>query len=193
MKLSQSKQQTGSNASGVDYASNPILPDAEKPTGEFFPSFDAINPPPSSIQPANSSLPPVVKQEESGVQQPAEKTAQYDSPNVLTSLSNDDDDERQQSFHFRGDPSMAYQVAIHDDIISKHSIRQQRIGLDGIDNDNRFLPSVDYVSDGCDADAQKTFFDSASNLQSEAPSMPDADDIGNPLFFLQDTDAFRVC
>lgn len=170
MKLSQSKQQTGSNASGVDYASNPILPDAEKPTGEFFPSFDAINPPPSSIQPANSSLPPVVKQEESGVQQPAEKTAQYDSPNVLTSLSNED-----------------------DDIISKHSIRQQRIGLDGIDNDNRFLPSVDYVSDGCDADAQKTFFDSASNLQSEAPSMPDADDIGNPLFFLQDTDAFRVC
>lgn len=85
--------------------------------------------------------------------QSTEKTNQYDSPNVLTSLSNEDDDERQQSFHFRGDPSMAYQVAIHDDIISKHSIRQQRIGLDGIDNDNRFLPSVDYVNGGCDGDA----------------------------------------
>lgn len=60
-------------------------------------------------------------------------------------MKDDDDDDPNQIFRFQEDPSMAYQVALHDDIISKHSVRQQRMGLDGIDNDNRYLPSLDYV------------------------------------------------
>lgn len=59
--------------------------------------------------------------------------------------TNEDEDDQSECFHFQEDPSMAYQVALHDDIISKHSIRQQRMGLDGIDNDNRYIPSLDYV------------------------------------------------
>ena len=60
--------------------------------------------------------------------------------------TNEDEDDQSECFHFQEDPSMAYQVALHDDIISKHSIRQQRMGLDGIDNDNRYIPSLDYVT-----------------------------------------------
>ena len=58
----------------------------------------------------------------------------------------DEDEEQGHSIYFRKDPSMDYQVDLHDDIINKHSIRQQRMGLDGIDNDNRYIPNPDYVS-----------------------------------------------
>ena len=64
---------------------------------------------------------------------------------VLASVGMDDDEEHSHSAYFRKDPSMDYQVNLHDDIISKHSIRQQRMGLDGIDNDNRYMPNPDYV------------------------------------------------
>ena len=64
---------------------------------------------------------------------------------VLASVEMDDDEEHSHSAYFRKDPSMDYQVNLHDDIISKHSIRQQRMGLDGIDNDNRYMPNPDYV------------------------------------------------
>lgn len=63
----------------------------------------------------------------------------------IQNMKEEEDDDPNQIFRFQEDPSMAYQVALHDDIISKHSVRQQRMGLDGIDNDNRYLPSVDYV------------------------------------------------
>ena len=59
----------------------------------------------------------------------------------------DEDEEQGHSMYFRKDPSMDYQVDLHDDIINKHSIRQQRMGLDGIDNDNRYIPNPDYVGD----------------------------------------------
>ena len=55
--------------------------------------------------------------------------------------------EQGHSIYFRKDPSMDYQVDLHDDIINNHSIRQQQMGLGGIDNDNRYIPNPDYVGD----------------------------------------------
>ena len=67
------------------------------------------------------------------------------SPISSRQTLNEDEDDQGMSFHFQEDPFMAHQVALHDDIISKHSIRQQRMGLDGINNDNRYFPLLDYV------------------------------------------------
>ena len=67
---------------------------------------------------------------------------------ALSVSATDEDEERGHNVYFCKDPSMDYQVNLHDDIISKHSIRQQRMGLDGIDNDNRYTPNPDYVRNG---------------------------------------------
>ena len=70
------------------------------------------------------------------------------SVSALSVSATDEDEERGHNVYFCKDPSMDYQVNLHDDIISKHSIRQQRMGLDGIDNDNRYTPNPDYVTSG---------------------------------------------
>ena len=144
--MNQSNQQpVSSNPTTENYPANPNPAQA---TSEAPSLLDAVPNPSLSISQQTTGAFPLSPQnasENGAVPSANGSSTQYESPNALTSLSNEDDDERQQSFHFQGDPSMAYQVAIHDDIISKHSIRQQRMGLDGIDNDNRFLPSVDYV------------------------------------------------
>ena len=67
---------------------------------------------------------------------------------ALSVSATDEEEERGHNVYFCKDPSMDYQVNLHDDIISKHSIRQQRMGLDGIDNDNRYTPYPDYVTNG---------------------------------------------
>lgn len=102
---------------------------------------------------ATSSLSPVapIAASSSNVLPPSyPNSIDSSSHNGLSPISsrqtlNEDEDDQGISFHFQEDPFMAHQVALHDDIISKHSIRQQRMGLDGINNDNRYFPLLDYV------------------------------------------------
>ena len=102
---------------------------------------------------ATSSLSPVapIAASSSNVLPPSyPNSIDSSSHNGLSPISsrqtlNEDEDDQGMSFHFQEDPFMAHQVALHDDIISKHSIRQQRMGLDGINNDNRYFPLLDYV------------------------------------------------
>ncbi|KNB45853.1 hypothetical protein JH06_0529 [Blastocystis sp. subtype 4] len=99
------------------------------------------------------------------------------SVSALSVSATDEDEERGHNVYFCKDPSMDYQVNLHDDIISKHSIRQQRMGLDGIDNDNRYTPNPDYDS----------FFATASAIEADKPLVLE-DEAGNPLNFLQEPD-----
>lgn len=107
------------------------------PFPSVSPSLHSASPLPSS--PSNPSVLATFPEQHNRVE-----TSSSVRPALASSIG-DDDDEHSHSVYFRKDPSMDYQVDLHDDIISKHSIRQQRMGLDGIDNDNRYVPNPDYV------------------------------------------------
>ena len=117
------------------------------------PSAQISSAPPNPASDATPALPtiaPIATSTTSVLPNTYSNSVDTNSHNGISPISsrqtlNEDEDDQGMSFHFQEDPFMAHQVALHDDIISKHSIRQQRMGLDGINNDNRYFPLLDYV------------------------------------------------
>ena len=141
-KLLQSSQ-----AKECDIDSSSHVRDIRDPSAQI--STAPLNPLSEATQ-TLSPVAPIATSTSSVLPTPYSNSVDSNSHSGISPISsrqtlNEDEDDQGMSFHFQEDPFMAHQVALHDDIISKHSIRQQRMGLDGINNDNRYFPLLDYV------------------------------------------------